>query len=198
MSRLNNALVSIAKALDDLQSKWALVGGLAVSARAEPRFTRNVDVAVAAQSDLDAEQLVYALTERGFRISATVEQTNRKRLATVRLRVPEEPTGGIVVDILFASSGIEPEVVAAAEKLEILPQLFLPVATTVHLVALKVLAADDQRRPQDRADVLMLLQRLGPPDFTEIHDALRCIEQRGFHRGKDLQREFQAILSARS
>lgn len=30
---------------------WALVGGFAVAARAEPRFTRDVDVPVAVEDD---------------------------------------------------------------------------------------------------------------------------------------------------
>ena len=44
--------------LDDLATqRLALVGGLAVSARAEPRFTRDVDLAVAVVSDDEAERL---------------------------------------------------------------------------------------------------------------------------------------------
>ena len=44
--------------LDSLDVGWALVGGLAVSTRVEPRFTRDVDVVVAARSDGDAEQII--------------------------------------------------------------------------------------------------------------------------------------------
>ena len=61
--------------LDDLATqRLALVGGLAVSARAEPRFTRDVDLAVAVVSDDEAERLVSRLVTRGYRISAQVEQ----------------------------------------------------------------------------------------------------------------------------
>ena len=38
-----------------------LVGGLAVSARCEPRFTRDIDIAVALADDAQAEKLVRAL-----------------------------------------------------------------------------------------------------------------------------------------
>ena len=47
--------------------RWALVGGLAVSARAEPRTTRDVDVAVAVNDDAGAEAAVLALRHRGYR-----------------------------------------------------------------------------------------------------------------------------------
>jgi hypothetical protein len=63
-----------------------------------------------------------------------------------------EDEEGIVLDLLFASSGIEPEIVMASEVLEILPGLELPVARTSHLIALKVLSRDDVRRPTDLAE----------------------------------------------
>jgi len=52
-----------------------------------------------------------------------------------------------VIDLLFASSGIEPEVVADAEPIELLPDLTMGVARTGHLLALKVLSRDDVSRP---------------------------------------------------
>jgi hypothetical protein len=36
---------------------WAMLGGLAVSIRTEPRFTRDVDLAVAVAADDEAERL---------------------------------------------------------------------------------------------------------------------------------------------
>jgi hypothetical protein len=48
-----------------------------------------------------------------------VEQEAVERLATVRLTVVDDVEGP-VIDLLFASSGIEREVVAAAESLELL------------------------------------------------------------------------------
>ena len=53
-----------------------------------------------------------------------------------------------VIHLLFASSGIEPEVVAEAEPIELLPNLTIGVARTGHLIALKVLSRDDVRRPR--------------------------------------------------
>ncbi len=41
--------------LGRLGLRWALIGGLAVAVRAEPRFTRDVDLAVAVADDRELE-----------------------------------------------------------------------------------------------------------------------------------------------
>ena len=195
MSRLETALRAIAAALADLHAHAALVGGLAVSARVEPRFTRDLDLAVAVADDPEAESLVRTLSTRGWRPVVTVEQTSAGRLATVRLAPPAEPDQtGVVVDLLFASSGIEPEVVAEAEPLEIFPSCTLPVARVGHLVALKLLARDDARRPQDAADLRALRPLLDTAERQRAGDAVRAIEQRGFSRGRDLRAALAALL----
>ena len=74
----------------------------------------------------------------------------------MRVVPPGTSHDGIVLDLLFASSGIEPELVAAAEPLEVWPALCVPVPRVGHLLALKVLARDDVRRPQDLADIRSL------------------------------------------
>ncbi|MHB8420758.1 MAG: nucleotidyl transferase AbiEii/AbiGii toxin family protein [Myxococcales bacterium] len=101
MTHLEDALAAIAAALAELRVACALVGGLAVSARAEPRFTRDLDLAVAVASDAEAEALVRALGSRGYRPLSTVEQTSAARLATVRLSPSSEPGEGVVVDLLL-------------------------------------------------------------------------------------------------
>jgi hypothetical protein len=55
----------------------------------------------------------YRLTLRGYRAVATVEQKAVNRLATVRMIAP----AGAKVDLLFATSGLEPELVGRAESL---------------------------------------------------------------------------------
>jgi hypothetical protein len=44
---LLSSLKQTAHLLDTHRQPWALVGGLAVSVRVEPRFTRDIDLAVA-------------------------------------------------------------------------------------------------------------------------------------------------------
>lgn len=65
----------------------------------------------------------------------------------------------MIVDLLFASSGIENEVVASADLLEVLPGLTVPVATTAHLIALKVLAYSEPGFNRER-DVAADLEQL--------------------------------------
>ncbi len=198
MSALEAALRAIAAELERQRVPWALVGGLAVTARAEPRTTRDVDVAISVPDDAESERLVFQLSSSGWDVVATVEQGATGRLATVRLRPPlERRTHGVVVDLLFASSGIEPEVAGMAESLEILPGLVVPVATLGHLVALKVLARDDRTRPRDAEDLRALLTEAGPADVASARAALALVTARGFHRGKDLEAELERALADR-
>src|SRR5690606_19408830 len=87
--------------------------------------TKDVDVAVLVAGDEDAERLAFLLSQRGYTVRASVEQTHTGRLATIRTIAP----AGAVVDLLFASSGIEAEIIAAAEPVEILDGLAIPRST---------------------------------------------------------------------
>jgi hypothetical protein len=179
--------------LTDLRLRWALVGGLAVSVRTEPRFTRDVDLVIA--GDQAAEQAVHALQRRGYRILALLEHEAAGRLATARLAPKGEGEAGSVLDVLFASSGIELEVAEAAEPLEILPGLRVPVASVGHLLALKLLSRDDRTRPQDQVDVVKLLSVAQPPDLDAARSAVALIHSRGFQRGRDLARDLERLIT---
>jgi predicted nucleotidyltransferase len=194
---LELALRRIASDLAAAGRKWAVIGGLAVSARAEPRTTRDVDLAVAVTDDADTEALVFTLLSCGYKVLAALEQTAVGRLSTTRLSTPGAGPNGVVVDLLFASSGIEPEIVEAAEVLEILPGLRVPVARIGHLIALKVLARDDRRRPQDWDDIRALLAEASPVDVEEARDALALIARRGYHRERQLVEQLEQIIRER-
>ena len=103
--------------------------------------------------------------------------------------------GGAVVDLLFASSGIEPEIVAAADAIEAVPSFAVPVARIGHLIALKVLARDDRTRPYDRVDLAALLTRADVSALAEARESLTLIMQRGFHRGRDLLAALNAAVN---
>lgn len=196
MNRLQVALAGIAKILDEKGVGWALIGGIAVSVRAEPRFTRDVDLAVSVASDREAERLVGDLRDAGYEVLETVEQEKTGRFATARLLPPGGDPGGIIVDLLFASSGIEPEVVTTAERLEMLPGLTVPVAGLPELITLKLLARDDAARPQDAADLIALAPLATARDFETVRRLARLIEKRNFHRGRDLSGEVERLEGA--
>jgi hypothetical protein len=60
MSTVEEQLRKAASDMTKIGAKFAVVGGLAVSARAEPRMTRDADLAIAVNSDQEAEQVIFA------------------------------------------------------------------------------------------------------------------------------------------
>ena len=86
-----------------------LVGGLAVSARAEPRFTRDADLVIDTDTDEEAEAEAVArmFLQRGYRLQARLEQSGVGRLSGARLVDPD----GIEVDLIIALSGRETDLV---------------------------------------------------------------------------------------
>jgi predicted nucleotidyltransferase len=189
-SRLRRVVVELAEAGVDC----ALVGGPAVSVRTEPRFTRDADLVVAVAGDPEAEALIRQLRADGYQLQALVEQESFGRIATVRLGVSDEPETA-VVDLLFASSGIEVDVVRDADLIEVLPGLTMRVARTGHLIALKVLSRDDVRRPQDVIDLRALLRVAPPDEVARARGAIGDITSRGYHRGRDLAAALEQLLA---
>lgn len=184
LNPVERALKRIFSELGDAGVPCALIGGLAVSARAEPRTTRDVDVAISTDSDDAAEQLVFHLQSRGYVVGMLLEQENTGRIATVRLTRDSERS--VYIDLLFASSGIEPEIVAAAEELAVLEDVTVRVASRAHLIAMKVLARDDRHRPQDFDDLRALLAEASDDELNRVREALALVEARGYNRGRNL------------
>jgi hypothetical protein len=92
-------------------------------------------------------------------------------MATARLIPPGGEAADVVIDLLFASSGIEAELVAAAESLEVFPDIRVPVPRVGHLAV------------ADHAE------------FERAREALRLIRARGFHRGRDLLAALDALVA---
>jgi Nucleotidyl transferase AbiEii toxin, Type IV TA system len=186
------AASTVASDLDQLGLRYALIGGFAVSIRTDPRFTQDIDLVVAVSDDAAAELAVRRVVERGYAILAVVEHEAQNRLATVRLELPGEAW---VVDLLFASSGIEAEIVHAADRVEVVRGLWLPVASVGHLIALKLLARDDDARPQDWADLRALVGVASKEELLQARDAVGLIEARGYARGRDLGADLRVVLA---
>ena len=98
---------------------------------------------------------------RGYALAYLVEQDYVNRLATERLIKPQAGTSSAFIDLLFANSGIEDEIVHRADLLEVLPDVFMPVASIGHLIALKVLAG----RHQDLSDLGYLISAATEADL---------------------------------
>lgn len=166
-----------------------------MSTRTTPRFTRGLDVAVAVPDDAAAESLVSALVKRGYAVVLVTEHETTGRMATVRVVPPGETQLGVVVDLLFASSGIGDELVSAAEPMHVSESLVVPVARSGHLLALKVLSRDDHGRPQDSADIRSLVDGMDPADASLALEAARLIEARGFNRSRNVLGDVETALT---
>jgi predicted nucleotidyltransferase len=185
-------------ALNDLARlgvRGAIIGGLAVSVRTDFRFTKDVDFAVAVADDHEAERVVGGLLGQGYQLLSMLEQTATGRFATARLIVPVEAAQGAVLDLLFASTGIEPEIVRTADQVEVFSGLVAPVATFGHLIALKVLSRNDDTRPQDVIDLRNLMVEAAPDDLRLAEESLALISARGYDRGKNLRAEYEQLLA---
>lgn len=142
--------------------------------------------------DNAAEQLVYSLRNCGYQVFASVEQQNAGRLATIRLTSPV--SRAVVVDLLFASSGIEAEVVTEATVERVFPNVSLPVAKTGHLLAMKTLSRAPARM-QDDVDLVGLLAVATEQDLETARRALTLISERGYARRKNLLAEWKRVLA---
>ena len=190
-----NLLESVHRAISVVRDgglEGVLIGGLAVSARAEPRFTRDADLAVSVASDAQAEALLRAFMRSGYALQVVLEQSGVGRLSGARLIDPD----GVEVDLLTASSGIEPEIVVDADELEIVRGFRVPVAATGHLIALKLLSVSPGRET-DAMDLQALSRVADEIEWARAEVAVALIAQRGFHRGRDLAADL-TVLRGRS
>lgn len=103
MTPLEQALIRASTDVRQLGLDWALVGGFAVVIRAEPRLTRDIDIAFAVSGDAEAERVVQALRGFGYAVDQHLEQEATGRLTSVRLITKHSGAMDVVVDLLFAS-----------------------------------------------------------------------------------------------
>jgi hypothetical protein len=79
----------------------------------------------------------------------------------------------------------------SATRLEVLPKLSAPVATTGHLIALKALAG----RNQDLTDLASLIPAASTEDLDAAREAVRLIHARGFNREQDVAADLDKLIA---
>jgi hypothetical protein len=188
------ALETATKALTRLGCRFALVGGLAVTARSEPRFTADVDLAVGVDEDAEAERIVAALQASGWSLRMLIEQTAAHRLGTARFELPHLPPD-LRVDLLFSASGIEREIVEEASPAVLPGGPKVVTASVGHLIAMKCLS-ESGTRLQDRIDLKGLIAIADRRDLATARAAIRAMTERGFARRKDVQRVLERAIRA--
>ena len=95
--------------------------------------------------------------------------------------------------LIFASSGIEAEVVERAVIIDVPGTGPLPVACVEELVAMKTLSMTN-RRLQDRIDAQRLLESPSGVDLDRVRANLGLIRERGYDRGEDLEGKLASLL----
>lgn len=177
--------------LKSLGARFAVVGGIAVSFQTVERTTKDLDLVVAVENDAAAEKLVHAFAQLGYIIDDILEHDLTKRMATVRLI--SHGTNPMYVDLLFASSGIEKEIIDSAEEAHVFSNTSVRVAKVPALIALKVLSAGPSRM-RDIVDLQSLFGVALPHELMEARQLLDLISERGFNRDKDLQKDLDGYI----
>ncbi len=172
--------------------KYAVVGGIAVSFRSVVRMTNDLDLAIVAKDDAEAESIVRSLIASGYRAEVLLEGDDSGRLATVRMISVGERE--VFVDLLFDSSGVEREVFESSSKIEIFSGLSPQVASRSSLIALKVLSANPKTRIKDIIDLQNLLIAASPTEVEDARRLLNLITERGYNRNKDLHKDLTGYI----
>ena len=174
-----------------------------MSARVEPRFTEGVDLVTSVDGDGAADRVSAHLMRRGYRLIKLLLRDDAHRVATLRLQ-PPVPEGVDVVaaelpilDCIFATCGIEPEIVAEATETEVLTGVRVKTASIAHLVVMKLLS-ECPERDKDRRDLRHLLKLARPHDLRDVERLIRLVKTRGFSRGKDLRAVLQRFVGESS
>lgn len=148
---LQRTLFDVVSFLDAERIPYALIGGLAVSLRGQPRMTADVDMVILADVPRSLA-LVQALEGTNFKplFDGVAEVVQKAFILPLRHR-----TTNVKVDLALGLSGFERQAMARAEKLQ-LAGVSISVVTAEDLLMMKVLAG----RPQDDQDIqgLMIAQ----------------------------------------
>lgn len=155
-------LADAARVFESRGIQFALIGGLAVSLRGQPRMTVDVDLLILADVD-QALGLVRELASTPFEpLFAGVEEVvTRSFILPLRHRIT-----GIRVDVAIGMSGFEQKAVGHASPVTI-GDVRMPVVVIEDLLVMKALAG----RPQDEQDIRGLIAAQG-----DAIDWPRCLE----------------------
>ncbi len=143
-SALQQTLVDAASMLEARGIPFAVIGGLAVSFRGQPRMTIDVDLVI--QADVDAAlRLLKTLEDAPFApLFADVEQV----VKTAFILPLRHRRTGVRLDVAIGMSGFEQDAVRRATTVDV-GGVPVPVATLEDLLVMKALAG----RPQDDQDI---------------------------------------------
>jgi predicted nucleotidyltransferase len=160
-------LARIARALDSRSIRYMVIGGQAVLLYGEPRFTRDVDVALHAGPQ-DLPVILQSARESGLQVLVDSPADFVQRTLVLPCA---EPASGIRVDLIFSLSPYERQAIQRAATVSVAGS---PVcyAAAEDLIILKTVAG----RPRDMEDVRSILLKQPQMDATYVRRWLREIQ----------------------
>jgi hypothetical protein len=158
------ALAAVDRWLTAVHVPYALIGGIAVSLQASPRFTQDIDVLIWAD---DARWPEWLAAAPAHGIRPRIDDAAAFAAGTRVLLLVHET--GVPIDVSCGALPFEREVVASAVRIDA-AGLSIPVATPGHLLVLKAIAD----RPRDHADIESLVR--AHPDL-DIEAARRVVAE---------------------
>lgn len=235
---LERSYARLGQAFDGLDMPWALAGSLAVSARLEPAYMTHAGVVLHVSDEELAHRTLDRLQETGLHLLSVTEQMSVKNwdhehgrpADPANIEIEPHPNGVVAgarlvddtgdrdleLDLVFAASGIEPEIIAAADRLEILPGQPFAVARTGHLIALTLLSYSETGRPplaanfasmdeysseqayegiREHADLNALTGAAREEDWRLAWEAVDLMATRSATRSRDLRAAMAAFLA---
>jgi hypothetical protein len=172
---LRAVLLRLARSLDEARIRFALIGGLALSAHGAARATVDLDFLAEGERDADVHRILLA---DGYECLYRSEN--------VANYASSDPERGRV-DFLFARRSYGQAMLARAAGHSVLGAT-LRVVDPADLVGLKVQASsnDPTRRHRDLADVQSLLRSVPDLDRARVREYFRLF---------DREKELEAMLS---
>lgn len=168
-----NELVATAAELQGLMErhgwKFCFIGGLAVQAWSEPRYTKDVDLTLL--TGFGGEELFIDLLLAHY----APRRTDARSFALVNRVLLLQDARGLGIDIALGALPFEEDAVGRAELVEAFPGVKLRFCTAEDLIVMKAFAS----REQDWRDVQMTIVRRGVAvlDWSYIRRQLRPLAE---------------------
>lgn len=185
----------LTQVLDDLEARrirFALVGGVALGTYVEPRFTKDLDFSVALSDERSQDGLVRELKAARYREESLLVRRSNGDVIGIRFYTPDTESREPNLDLLFAATGIEEEIIRDAEPIKVFGRT-IPTATISDLIAMKTLSSCD-RGGQDSVDLENLLEKATSGEIRRARQRLDLITERGRNAGYDLARQLDEHL----
>jgi hypothetical protein len=160
MKNLEKSLKEFAGELDKALKKgklagYSLIGGLAVSARAKPRATKDIDFLVSAEKGFFSKIFPEILKSKGY--SYKIFEGGWDDPVNGLVRIYDED-GSELVDIIPVFWKWQDEIVKNAEKLEVFNGVSIPVARIEDLIVLKLVSKLWEQTPRLQGENFSILE----------------------------------------